>query len=47
VMYYPAIITPVMMPHDDPGENERPCLRAGYHNRPSHANDRPHFSFSA
>jgi hypothetical protein len=29
VMYYFAIITSVMMPHDHPGEMNRPCLRAG------------------
>jgi hypothetical protein len=33
VMYYIAIITSVMMPQDDPGETECPCLRAGCHNQ--------------
>jgi hypothetical protein len=27
VMYYFVIITSVMMPRDDPGETEHPCLR--------------------
>jgi hypothetical protein len=30
-MYYFAIITFAMMPCDDPGETNRPCLRAGRH----------------
>jgi hypothetical protein len=30
-MYYFAIITSVMMPRDDPGETNRPYLRAGCH----------------
>jgi hypothetical protein len=29
VMYYFEIITSIMMPRDDPGETNRPCLRAG------------------
>jgi hypothetical protein len=29
VMYYFVIITYVMLPRDDPGEMNRPCLRAG------------------
>jgi hypothetical protein len=29
VMYYFTIITSVMMPHGDPGETNRLCLRAG------------------
>jgi hypothetical protein len=29
VMYYFAIITSVMMPHDHPGETNHPCLRVG------------------
>jgi hypothetical protein len=32
VMYYFAVITFVMMPHDDPGETNHPCLRAECHN---------------
>jgi hypothetical protein len=32
VMYYFAIITPVMMPCGDPGETNHPCLRTGRHN---------------
>jgi hypothetical protein len=31
VMYYFAIITSIMMPRDDPGETEHPCLREGCH----------------
>jgi hypothetical protein len=31
VMYYFAIITSIMMPRRDPGETNRPCLRAGCH----------------
>jgi hypothetical protein len=31
VMYYFAIITSIMMPRDDPGETNRPYLRAGCH----------------
>jgi hypothetical protein len=29
VMYYIAIITSVMMPQDDPGETECPCVKGG------------------
>jgi hypothetical protein len=32
-MYYFAIITSVTMPHEDSGETNRPCLRAGCHGR--------------
>jgi hypothetical protein len=35
VIYYLAIITYVMMPHGDPDETNRPCLRAGCHNPPT------------
>jgi hypothetical protein len=31
VMYYSTIITSAMMPRDDPGETEHPCLRVGCH----------------
>jgi hypothetical protein len=30
-MYYSTIITSVMMPRDDPGEINHPCLRVGCH----------------
>jgi hypothetical protein len=32
VMYYFTIIISIMMPRDDPGETNRPCLRAERHN---------------
>jgi hypothetical protein len=35
VMYYSAIITSVMTPHNDPDETEHPYLRAGCHNNPT------------